>query len=167
LLPFWYTVPVLSWFIGIFKRSSKRKADQRKAVKKAIDGGLEQEGSQGASKAGQANNRAPEFSQMAKKAERRFLPEGYGVDEYLQLLESRWNNILDLRAKANLREDVNSLVRDYLRGILRSMKPAGFTPERVEMMAANLAETSNLLKIRNHAALEEYIRLYMVKLLKR
>jgi hypothetical protein len=166
LLPFWYTVPVLSWFIGIFKRSSKRKADQRKAVKKAINGGLE-ESAKGASPAGQASNRAAEFSQMAKKAERRFLPEGYSADEYLQLLESRWNNILDLRAKANLREDVNSLVRDYLRGILRSMKPAGFTPERVEMMAANLADTSNLLKIRNHAALEEYIRLYMVKLLKR
>ncbi len=166
LLPFWYTVPVLSWFIGIFKRSSKRKSDQRKAVKKAINGGLE-ESAKGASPAGQANNRAAEFSQMAKKAERRFLPEGYGADEYLQLLESRWNNILDPRAKANLREDVNSLVRDYLRGILRSMKPAGFTPERVEMMAANLADTSNLLKIRNHAALEEYIRLYMVKLLKR
>ena len=59
------------------------------------------------------------------------------------------------------------LVRDYLRTTLRSMRPSAFTPDRVEMMAANLADRPNLLKIRNHQALEEYIRLYMVKMLKR
>ncbi len=164
LLPFWYTVPVLSWFIGMFKRSRKRKADQRAMVKKAIDGDNEKQASPAASN---ASSRALEFSQMARKLERRLLPEGYGPDEYLKLLESRWNTMLEPQAKANLTEDVNALVRDYLRGILRSMKPSGFTAERVATMASNLADTTSLLKIRNHSALEEYIRLYMVKILKR
>lgn len=165
LLPFWYTVPVLSWFIALFKRSSQKKKERRETVRKAVQGGLGE--GQAEAPAAQANSRAAEFSQAARKAERRFLPQGYGLDEYLSALENRWNTMLDPRAKANLTEDVNSLVRDYLRGILRSMKPSGFTAERVEMMASNLADTGNLMKIRNHAALEEYIRLYMVKLLKR
>lgn len=165
LLPFWYTVPVLSWFIALFKRSSQKKKERRETVRKAVQFGDGQAPAEAPT--AQANTRAAEFSQAARKAERRFLPQGYALDEYLSTLENRWNTMLDPRAKANLTEDVNSLVRDYLRGILRSMKPSGFTPERVEMMASNLADTSNLMKIRNHAALEEYIRLYMLKLLKR
>ncbi|TFG83619.1 MAG: hypothetical protein E4H20_05065 [Spirochaetales bacterium] len=167
LLPFWYTVPVLSWFIGLFKRARRRKSTQREAVKSAIAIDTKGDSAQGGNATTKTNSRAMEFSQMASKAERRFLPDGYAADEYLAILESRWNNMLDPRAKLNLTEDVNSLVRDYLRGILRTMKPSSFTPERIETMASNLADTSNLIRIRNHSSLEEYIRLYMVKILKR
>ena len=96
-----------------------------------------------------------------------FRSQGYNLEEYLQTLIGRWNNLLDPVAKANLTEDINSLVRDYLRGVLRTMRPSGFTADRLEMMSANLADTPNLLRIRNHQALQEYIKLYMVKMLKR
>jgi len=108
-----------------------------------------------------------EFSQMARAAEKAMLPAGRTLDEQLRALAARWNTLLDPVAKANLTEDINSLVRDYLRTTLRSMRPSAFTPDRIEMMAANLADRPNLLKIRNHQSLEEYIRLYMVKMLKR
>jgi hypothetical protein len=114
-----------------------------------------------------SNNRALEFSEAARKAERTLVPQGYKLEEYLQTLIGRWNNLLDPVAKANLTEDINSLIRDYLRGVLRTMKPSGFTADRLEMMSSNLADTPNLLKIRNHKALQEYIKLYMIKMLKR
>lgn len=166
LLPIWYTVPLLSWIIGLFKRSAKRKSARQSALKAAIRAEPSAIEAATAQKA-PANARAMEFAQAARVAEKTFLPKGYTADEYLQALAERWNTLIEPAAKANLTEDINSLVRDYLRGALRNMRPSSFTPERVTTMAANLADTPNLLKIRNHAALEEYIRLYMVKALKR
>ena len=163
LLPFWYTVPVLSWFISLFKRASRRQQDKKSALRTAI-----REESAGDTPArAPGNTRAAEFATAAAAAEKTFLPKGYRTDEYLQLLADKWNTLLEPAAKANLTEDINSLVRDYLRGALRNMRPSAFTPDRITTMASNLADTPNLLKIRNHASLEEYIRLYMVKVLRR
>ena len=162
LLPLWYTIPVLSWIISLFKRGAAQKAKEKQALRASTAG---EEASSPARAA--PNNRALEFSEAARKAERRLVPQGYNLEEYLQTLVGRWNNLLDPVAKANLTEDINSLVRDYLRGVLRTMKPSGFTADRLEMMSANLADTPNLLKIRNHKALQEYIKLYMIKMLKR
>ena len=161
LLPLWYTIPVLSWVISLFKRGSARKAKEKQSIRAAATADTSTQAKQG------TNNRALEFSEAARKAERRLVPQGYNLEEYLQTLIGRWNNLLDPVAKANLTEDINSLVRDYLRGVLRTMRPSGFTADRLEMMSANLADTPNLLRIRNHQALQEYIKLYMVKMLKR
>jgi hypothetical protein len=62
---------------------------------------------------------------------------------------------------------VNSLVRDFLRGVLRTMKASAFTADRVKSLAANLADTAALQKIKNHSALELYIQLYMIRVLSR
>jgi hypothetical protein len=162
LLPLWYTIPVLSWIIALFKRGAARKAKEKQSLRVVATA----DESNTPARQG-PNNRALEFSEAARKAERRLVPQGYNLEEYLQTLVGRWNNLLDPVAKANLTEDINSLVRDYLRGVLRTMKPSGFTADRLEMMSSNLADTPNLLKIRNHKALQEYIKLYMIKMLKR
>lgn len=162
LLPIWYSVPIISWLVALFSRGSRRKKRQLARTKAATVAG----------QAPSAESRAPnarsmEFGQAARVAEQKMLPQGYSLDEYLGFLVSRWNTLIDPIAKDNLTEDINSLVRDFLRASLRSMRPSSFTPDRIEMMAANLADRPNLLRIRNHTALEEYIRLYMVKVLKR
>lgn len=162
LLPLWYTIPVLSWIIALFKRGAARKAREKQALRAAT---VAEESSNPARQA--PNSRALEFSEAARKAERRLVPQGYNLEEYLHTLVGRWNNLLDPVAKANLTEDINSLVRDYLRGVLRTMKPSGFTSDRLELMSSNLADRPNLLMIRNHKALQEYIKLYMIKMLKR
>ncbi|HAW84821.1 MAG TPA: hypothetical protein DCX65_00750 [Spirochaetaceae bacterium] len=161
LLPVWYTIPVLSWFFRLFA-SAGQKRQQRKAAKAGLQAGKVEETTKVT-----ANSRALEFAQAAREAEKKMLPAEYSLDQYLQHLVGRWNTLLDANAKANLTEDINSLVRDYLRGILRNLRPSAFNPERIKTLAANLADRPNLLQIRNHAALEEYIRIYMIKLLKR
>lgn len=166
LLPIWYSIPVISWIMRLLAGRAARKAG-------AKDTGLAEarlkadEGAKGSeSKAGQGS-RAAEFSQMARQAEKRLVPQGQSLDDYMRTLVARWNTLIDPAAKANLTEDINSLVRDFLRTALRSMRPSSFTLERIEGMAATLADRPNLLRIRNHQALEEYIKLYIVKLLKR
>lgn len=165
LLPLWYSIPVVSWIMSLFARSAARRA----AAKAGRNAGarLEEAESPGGSSAPGASNRAAEFGQMARQAEKRLVPEGQSLEDHMRTLVARWNTIIEPSAKANLTEDINSLVRDYLRTSLRSMRPSSFTLERIESMAATLADRPNLLRIRNHQALEEYIRLYIVKLLKR
>lgn len=162
LLPFWYHVPIISWILRIFLLKRRRR-DAMRARADADTRLVEAD----ATPARPANARAAEFGQMARAAEQRMLPRGQTLDAWLETLAGRWNTLLDPVAKANLTEDINSLVRDYLRTALRSMRPASFTPERIQNMASTLADRPNLLRIRNHQALEEYIRLYMIKMLKR
>lgn len=160
LLPFWYSVPILAALARLFYRKPRTK---NKTAKVAVIEKVEETPGRGAS----PRDRKKEFAAAAAKVERSLLPSGMTVDEYLRELEGRWNTMLNPEAKANLTEDVNSLVRDYLRGILRSMKAETFTLERVKGLAATLAGTPTLLKIKNHSALELYIQLYMARTLQR
>jgi hypothetical protein len=165
LLPIWYTLPILSGlFAFLFRLTSKKRARKERLAsiaEKAAEPKAEKPET-----SSKFSDRRIEFAAAAAKVEQVLLPEGYKLDEYLSVLINRWNTMLNPQAKADLTEDVNSLVRDYLRGLLRSLKPSNFTADRVKGLAATLADTPSLLKIRNHSALEEYIRLYMVRLLK-
>lgn len=167
LLPLWHLIPVLSWIMRLFFK--RAKGGTAKAAKKSHEVSTPQARQEGgdASDSKPINSRAAEFSQMARAAEKKMVPQGQSVEEYLKSLSARWNTLLDPVAKANLTEDINSLVRDFLRSALRSMRPSSFTPERIESMAATLADRPNLMRIRNHQALEEYIRIYIIKMLKR
>lgn len=155
LLPIWYTIPLLSWFYKLIKKISKRKPqkEQTKRQEQPV--------------ARPENNRALEFSQIAGKLEKDIVPQNYTIDQYLMLLIDKWNTLINPEAKRNLVEDINSLVRDYLRKTLRSMKPSSLTLERVDSMANNLLRVPALMQIKNHGALREYIKTYFLKLLKR
>lgn len=162
MLPIWYSFPVFAFFAKWFKTRAKNKAEKKAAIAKVV----KKDSQPGTQKTGTETSRAVDFALAARNAEKAMLPQGYTLDEYLLTLIEKWNRILEPVAKANLTEDINNLVRDYLRRILRTMKPSSLTPERLNTMASNLAGTSNLQRIRNIAALTEYIKLYMIRVLK-
>lgn len=167
LLPFWYTIPVISDIIAFFKRLGDKKKTKKKAAgsrasarqEDAEEAGAEESRGPDVSKA-----RRAELKQAARKAEKQLVPEGYTLDAYLKELEDRWNRILSEGAKRDLTEDVEALVRDYLRRISRTIRAANFTPERIAELADSLAETPALLKLPARESLRLYIQLYMVKL---
>ena len=159
LLPFWYSVPILSGIVRLLRRLGRSRPAAAAMAPKAPPRPQPEEGQT-------LKERRAAFSQAAADVEAELVPSGYSIDEYLLELEGRWNYLLNPKAKSDLREDVNSLVRDYLRSVLRSMSPTGFTVERVKGLAATLADMPALLKIKNHAAIEQYIQLYMVKILR-
>jgi len=165
LLPIWYTLPIISGIFAFFYRLAGKKRQRKGRYSSEEEARNENASGRSKPSAGSSDSRI-EFAAAAAKVEQILLPEGYKLDEYLSVLISRWNTLINPKAKADLTEDVNSLVRDYLRGLLRTLRPSNFTTERVKGLAATLADTPSLLKIRNHTAMEEYIRLYMVRLLK-
>jgi hypothetical protein len=162
LLPLWYSIPLLSAIIAFFKRMGKKKDAKPKGKGEDSTAKKPQEGT-----AKTLGDRRAEFIAQAQAIERKLVPEGYDLAEYLVELERRWNTLINAKAKADLTEDVNSLVRDYLRGILRTLKPSSLTYERLKTLADNLADSQALIKIKAHSDLVLYVQAYMIKLLKR
>jgi hypothetical protein len=167
LMPFWYSVPILSSIARLIHRltagRAKRAAAREKAVKLVLEERTEKE--QKGNRALTSKERRAEFEAAANRIAKEVLPQGRGLDDYLVELEGRWNSLLNPEAKRNLTYDVESLARDYLRGVLRTMGTGTFTTERLKNLGSSLADSPTLLKIKNHKALELYIQLYMIKIL--
>lgn len=169
LLPFWYSLPIISSLIAFFKRQSKKRKKLKKAVTQANINGVntdERDEKTGESTSdARQKDRRKELREVALKHRSRLIPEGHTLDSYMEELLDRWNRIINVDAKNNLTEDVNSLIRDYLRRTIRSLKSAPFTADRISNLAETLVNTPNLQKLPAQESLKLYIQLYIVKLL--
>ena len=170
LLPFWYTVPILSAIARLLHRLSRsgedRAAARVQAAREAQEEARAKEDKLPKGKREQtAKERRAEFEAAANRIAKEILPQGYGLEEYLRELEGRWNSLLNPEARKNLSFDVDCLARDYLRSALRSMGGSSFTTSRVKNLGSTLADSPSLQKIKNHQALELYLQLYLLKIL--
>ena len=77
-----------------------------------------------------------------------------------------WNDRIGKQNYENLAEDVNSLIRDYFRKVLRRLKADTFNAERISHLAEALVDTPSMMKIKNHPALKRYVELYILKIVK-
>jgi hypothetical protein len=151
LLPFWYTIPIISHIIAFFQNLGKKK-------KKQAQNESESPGSS------QIDNIRKDLQNAARESEARLVPDGHTLDSYLEELSQRWGNLLNKQAKDDLVEDVNALVRDKLRHMLRFQKSV--TRDTIDKMAESIMENSRgLYKINEQNHLSFYVKLYLVKLL--
>lgn len=179
LLPVWYTIPFLSRLISFFKGGKKNKAPKKAKKKeekkkqaenqKKID---EQTNIRVAyddkpATSGGKLSKKDDFKLAAANVEKQLVPPDSSLDSELTSYLNEWNHLLDKTAKKNLTEDVNSLVRDYLRKIIRTSSPAGFTIERVQELATTLVKTPALQKISDQDNLQMYVQLYILRLIKK
>ena len=172
LLPVWYTIPGVSWLVALFKGQPKQKKQKpaKQATQKKMIASDEAEAFDVPSPLSQqdtvAVSRKEELKQAALEAEKHYVPQGSTIERELSSYENAWNRMLSKQARDNLTEDVNSLIRDYMRKILRTLRANNFTPERINNLATTLVKTPGMQKIQDHAELHMYVQLYMVKLIK-
>jgi len=165
-LPLIYTIPFISWLIGLFRSHKNEKKKKKAAAEKAKQQNadpmeiLEQSES---SKKGKSKQEA--MAEKAKEIALEYIPEGSTVDRELNFLEKQWNKMISKDAYNNLTEDVNSLIRDYTRRVCNTLTTQTFTKERIENLADALVRTPNMQKISEQRALTDYVRLYMIRLL--
>ena len=176
-LPFWMTMPVLSGVLRIFRRLSRGGKGERKAGPDRKPQGQEAPLAQAeASKAAQA---APAESAKTVRSKgdllayrrsiqalvSQFVPKGRTVEATLTELSEKWNPLYASEQKQNLVEDVNALVRDFLRPVRRSflMRPPDL--KRIHSLAEQLSASQSLSKIKKKDVLLRYIELYMVRCL--
>jgi hypothetical protein len=156
MLPFWYSVPILTAIAAFFSRLN-RKRKEKKQSEEAVETGGETAAEDEESK---------DIQNIARDIAKRMVPQGQDLDDYLENLESRWSRLLNKQARQNLIEDVNSLVRDNLRHSIRIHKRKKISPEGLNELAADLLVRSPALQsLGAQDSLRLYMELYMVKLL--
>jgi hypothetical protein len=152
-LPFWYSLPILAGIIGFFKNLFNKKPDTRS-----------EENDEPVTT--QEKPHSVDIRSAAKALEASMIPQGYPLEEYLEKLEDRWSRLIDLKARKNLIEDVNNLVRDYMRRSLRIQKQFRPTRETLHQMATELVRRNQALStLSDKDSLILYMELLMVKFL--
>ena len=160
-LPFYYTLPIISWIMSLFNGRSKEKKRATSAVV-AEKNPFEEEEKK--SDSGPKQSKTQALASNAKAIAKDLVPEGSTLDRELNYLTKQWNKMISKEAYNNLTEDVNSLIRDYTRRVVKTLSATSFTRERVENLAKTLVNTPNMQKIKEDKALTEYVILYMLRL---
>ena len=93
------------------------------------------------------------------------VPEGRKVDDVLGGLAEKWNPLFDSVGKQNLVEDVNALVRDFLRPIRASFQRSLPDSKRIGALAEQLSASKGLTRIVKREPLKRYIELYILRCL--
>ncbi|MBD5446165.1 MAG: hypothetical protein HDR32_00050 [Treponema sp.] len=170
LLPFWYTMPLVSWLAKLFSGSSKKSTAKHKNSAEQYRESEAEKRRQDAADAEIAKN--PNVSkkialrEAARDAEQDLVPRSSTLDRELESYCRQWNHLIGKESNANLTEDVNTLIRDYVRKTLRSFKSTSLTVDRIKNMAETIVSARGLQKIKNRDALFMYTQLYIVKLIK-
>ena len=105
------------------------------------------------------------YKEALEVLKRRVAGNDKPIDQSLGELAEKWNPLYDPQAKANLVEDVNSLIRDFIRSIKKHFRVKPPDLARIENMARQLSEHDAFDQIKNKAALMTYIKLYIIKIL--
>jgi len=93
------------------------------------------------------------------------VPEGKTIDATLGELAEKWNPLFAMQQKKNLLEDVNTLVRDFLRPVRRSLLLRPPDANRIHSLAEQLSRSKSLAQIKKRDILMSYIELYMIRCL--
>jgi hypothetical protein len=173
-LPFWQTMPLVSLLVRFFRRLSrgrKKTATEQQAQPPAAGArvvlgvpaaGPEQKAAVAGKEKGQKTNLL-QYKRSIQSLMSHFVPAGKTVDATLEELAEKWNPLYDSGAKKNLVEDVNALVRDFLRPIRRSFLIQPPDAKRIRALAEQLSTSKSLAKIKKREILKNYIELYMVR----
>jgi hypothetical protein len=112
-----------------------------------------------------ALKRKEEIRSAAKKLTGQFVPDGSNIERELAFYEKQWNRLLDKTARQNFTEDVNSLIRDYLKRVIKTLKGTSLDAERIQSIALTLSNIDAFKTVTDHDQLFMYIKLYIIHLL--
>ena len=162
-LPFYYNIPVISWILKFLSFLNKKQ-------NKNSTSDIEENSNITTKKTVNTTNKTrklskeSEFAAKANEIATELIPEGSTLNRELDYLIKQWNMMISKDAYNNLINDVNNLIRDYIRRVMRTLSVNTFTKERVNELANNLINTPNMKKISDKNSLREYVILYILKL---
>lgn len=162
MLPFWYTIPVLSWLASLFMKKKVPAKANRSASPELTSDDIPDEKH---SHSGRSGTKKEMVAAAAKEISGHLVPEGSTIDRELDSYHAVWNKMITKEARMQLTEDVNALIRDYMRKVIKTISASTFTKERVQSLARTLVKTPNMQKIKEEDALYMYTQLYILRLL--
>ena len=179
-LPFWMTVPILSGIMKLFRRmfggGGKPKVDdeesaapgrpEAKIVARSAATAAAAPAASGPTSAHAAQREnLIRYKRSVLSLVAQYVPRGATIDSTLAQLSEKWNPLYAAAQKKNLVEDVNALVRDFLRPVRRSFFAAPPDLKRIHALAEQLSTSKALAQIKKRDPLMRYIELYMIRCL--
>jgi hypothetical protein len=150
LLPFWYSIPILIHIITFFKNLGKRKIPEDQDDVEYLETGS----------SGDDTAQSPLQEMVAE-----LIPSGKTLANALAEQEARWNTRINSQTRKDLETDVNSLIFDRMRQLMRLPKKPKITREFLEhISSAFVAESTALQKLGSREAIILYIKLYILNL---
>jgi len=189
-LPIWEAFPIIKYFVAFFKRLFKGKSRSRAAGQRVFTAAhsasqpatgkidntkgrqvntetrlKEGRGETSVKKPPSTKAQLAAYSKAVAGLKEHFVGKGLTMEQKLADLAAKWNPLYDTRAKQNLVEDINSMIRDYLRSLKRGFKVQPPDVQRIQNLAKTLAQNKSFNKIKKKEYLFRYIEIYMIKLL--
>ena len=165
-LPFWQTMPIIRQIAKFFRMLFTGRPGRQKEPETGAEPAREEAPAAGGRTPadGAGRDRASIAYQRAVQSLRsQYVPAGKTIDVTLAELAEKWNPLYAEEQKRHLVEDVNALVRDYLRPVKRTFHVSPPTPQRIRSLAEKLSESKSLQKIKKRDVLLRYLELYMIK----
>jgi hypothetical protein len=105
------------------------------------------------------------YRRAVSSLKEQFVGADKSIAESLSQLVEKWNPLYDPQSRKNLVEDVNAMVRDYLRNIRRTFRITPPDAARIRSLAEKLAANKSFDRIKRKDYFTRYIEIYMIKLL--
>jgi len=175
-LPFWQTMPIISQIVRFFRRilqgrASRGDGDRERGEAAGQPAVARLAGAESAEtgaaepKSAQEKENLLRYRRTVQALVSQYVPAGKTIDGTLAELAERWNPLYDPQKKRDLVDDVNSLVRDFLRPVRRTFLVRPPDLKRIHDLAERLCESKSLVKIKKRDVLMRYLELYMVRCL--
>jgi hypothetical protein len=175
-LPFWMTIPVLGGILRFFRRLFRGRrggeVDEGEGLPEAGARGGRAEAAKVVSTDGtaptpKAGDKASQlrYKRSIQSLVSTYVPAGATIDGTLSELADKWNPLFAAAQKKNLVEDVNALVRDFLRPVRKSFLVRPPDLKRIHSLAEQLSTSKSLAQIKKRDVLMRYIELYMIRCL--
>ncbi len=103
------------------------------------------------------------YRDLVNKLKVQYVGEDSTLEEEANSLTIVWNPLMEGRSRDDLIEDVNSMIRDYLRGMRRGFSVKPPDKNRIRNIAEHLGENVAFEKIKKKDVFIRYIEIYIVQ----
>jgi hypothetical protein len=152
-LPIWHSMRFIVKIIGFLKHGTKSELifTKKRKLNKAV----------------KVNPGDRDDKHIIDALAKSLLPEGETMESELDALAEKWNQVIDKSVREMLRRDVNEIINANLSFELKTLKFGNLTVSILEDIAGALIATNDVLKkVHDKKALQSYVTLTMLKLMK-
>ena len=168
-VPFWLTIGFFRKLAAIFgggrKKKNRKKDNSRSSAIRSTISEAQAAAVPVSKTLRSGNSRAADYKTALNNLKKQFGYSNSNSHLRLEELANQWNPLFDYEARNNLIKDVNNMIRDYMRKILRETAFAVPNQERVENIAELLAGNKAFNVIKKKDSFRNYIVLYIIKTL--
>lgn len=152
LLPFWYTIPIISSIIAFFMRPKKKKSDPVLQEDLKVENSAEQ----------QQSKKKLSPREIASELQADIIPANKTLEDCIIEQLDLWNTIIDPAIRKQNTDDVNAFIRDQVKIAHKTQSFSKLTLERIHNLADAIISTSGLAKVKNRTALKLYTEYYIL-----